>query len=291
MDSQESPEFYRDQSPEEANKADLEVIDYITKIDPTYNIVSPILTPRFAPSCTHQSMKWMGDLMKKHNNIPCQTHISENENEIKWVQELFPDSKSYADVYDQAGLLTERTILAHAIHLSEDEKDLISARRSGISHCPISNSSIGSGLAPVRSLLNKNIKMSLGTDVSGGYSPSILEVCRQALTVSRLVGYTTKNDKDKLSVSEVLFLATLGGAQVCNLEHKVGNFQVGKKWDAQRVDLSVENTPIDLFDWYGAEEPTPESKIKWFVDKWFFSGDDRNTRQVWVDGNLVLDKD
>lgn len=291
--TQNSPDFYRDESEEEAQKADLAVIEHIKSIDPTYEQVSPIFTPRFAPTCTHDSMKWMGDMMKK-TGIPCQTHISENEGEIAWVKELFPESKSYADVYDKANILTDKTILAHAIHLSEDEVSLVKERNCGISHCPVSNSSITSGEAPIRSYLNKGIKVGLGSDCSGGFAPSILEVAKHALLVSRHLTMTTKQNVDKLSIEEVLYLATVGGAKVCNLENSLGNFEVGKKWDAQLIDLEAKDSPIDVFDWQHpskSQEDTYESIMDNLIAKWLFNGDDRNTTKVWVGGKLVSSRD
>lgn len=144
----------------------------------------------------------------------------------------------------------KRTILAHCVHLSDTEVATIKARGSGISHCPTSNSSITSGEAPMRRYLDAGVKCSLGTDLSGGYAPSVLEVARQALLVSRHVAMkSSRGDADKLSVAEVLCLGTIGGAQVCEMADQLGSFEVGKKWDAQLIDLEVENSPVDVFEW------------------------------------------
>lgn len=289
--NQNSPDFYKDESEEQSKERDLEVIDYIKKIDPTYEIISPIFTPRFAPSCTHSSMKWMGDMMKK-TGLPCQTHISENANEIAWVKELFPQCKNYTDVYDTAGVLGDRTILAHAIHLTQEELDVIKARKSGISHCPISNSSITSGEAPIRKYMDQGIKVSLGTDVSGGFAASVLETARQTLLVSRHVSMKSSSENDKLSVDEVLCLATLGGAQVCGLQDKLGNFEVGKKWDALLIDLECQDSPVDVFEWQEIKQQDGDSdkaieRMENLIAKWLFGGDNRNVANVWVNGQLV----
>lgn len=283
-----TPDFYRE-TEEQAKTADLKVIEHVKEIDPEFNFVSPIFTPRFAPTCTHDTMKWMGDMMKK-TGIPCQTHISENEGEIEWVKKLFPNNKSYADVYDQAGILTEKTILAHAIHLTEEEIELVKARNSGISHCPISNSSLTSGEAPIREYLDKGLKVSLGSDCSGGFSPSVLSVAKHALLVSRHYTMKSQETAHKLSIAEVLYLATLGGAKVCNLEKKLGNFEVGKKWDAQLIDLEAKDSIVDVFDWQtpaAENETSDKEKVDNLLAKWLFNGDDRNTVKVWVEGRLV----
>ncbi|KYK59617.1 guanine deaminase [Drechmeria coniospora] len=286
------PDYYRDESADESVKATMETIEHIQKIDANYDLVSPIITPRFAPSCTDELMGKLSALRHEHN-LPVQTHISENEGEVKLVAELFPGKGSYAEVYESHGLLTPRTILAHAVHLTEAEASLVAARQSKVSHCPCSNSSLTSGQSRVRWMWEKGIEVGLGTDMSGGYSPSILEAARQAALVSRHVAMGAEDDESrercKLTVEEVLYLATRGGAKVVGLENKVGDFEVGKQWDAQLVSLAnvrddgtrdgeADAGNVDLFGWETWEER---------IAKWLFNGDDRNTKMVWVNGRLV----
>lgn len=281
-----SPEYYRDASVEQAVKDSRASIDHIRSIDPEFEIVSPIITPRFAPSCTADCLGALGRLHKE-TGVPCQTHISENKPELALVAELFPERKGYADVYDQAGLLTQKMILAHAVHLTEEEKVLIKERGSKISHCPASNTALTSGCARVRELMDRGIDVGLGTDVSGGFTPSILEMVRQAVWVSRHVAMTD-GDKAKLSTEEALYLATRGGAKVVGLQDKVGAFEVGMDWDAQMIGLgevsedgeamSETHDPVDVFGWESWENR---------VAKWVYNGDDRNTLAVWVKGRLV----
>lgn len=274
------PDFYIDESVAAGLEATWETIRHIERIDPHFDIVSPILTPRFAPSCTSDSMKSLAEI-QKIKDLPIQTHVSENHGEIELVARMFPDSKSYADVYDTHGLLTPRTILAHAVHLTDDEATLIAERKAKVSHCPCSNSSLTSGAAKVRWMWEKGIEVGLGTDMSGGYSPSILESARQAALVSRHVAMGGK-DKHKLTVEEVLYLATRGGALCVGLENKIGGFEVGKQWDAQLIGMrSVgggEDGNVDIFGWENWEER---------INKWLYGGDDRNTKKVWVKGRLV----
>ncbi|KAI1757270.1 guanine deaminase [Xylaria castorea] len=291
------PDYYIDESPDHALAATRATIEHIRGIDSNFELVSPILTPRFAPACSAEMMRGLSELQKQ-TQLPMQTHISENVNEVELVKELFPDSKSYADVYDTHGILNEKMILAHAVHLTEEEADLIAERKAKIAHCPCSNSALTSGLARVRWLLGKGIQVGLGTDMSGGYSPSILEAARQAKLVSnhlaalegRLGGLSQEErEKAKLSVEEVLYLATRGGAQVLGLADKVGVFEVGKQWDAQLIDLGTVPDEVaeddqaiygnvDVFGWETWDER---------VAKWVFNGDDRNTKKVWVQGCLV----
>ena len=291
MDSDMSPESYRDESPQQAIEATKATISHIASIDPSYSLVSPILTPRFAPSCSSELMTSLGKLHKE-TNLPIQTHISENVNELKLVKDLFPDIKDYASVYNNFGLLTRKTILAHAIHLSDDEIALIENRNAKISHCPCSNSSITSGTCKVRQLLDNGIDIGLGTDMSGGYSPSVLEALRQAVLVSRHVAMGG-DDNSKLSIEEVLYLATRGGAKVVNFEDKIGGFGIGMEWDAQLIGFGedvgdesdaddesswLNDGPVDIFGWETWSDR---------VAKWVYNGDDRNTLAVWVKGRLV----
>jgi guanine deaminase len=280
-----APDYYRDESAATSIADTKATIDHIARIDPKNVLITPILTPRFAPSCTPDLMHQLGALHKE-TGFPIQTHISENKNEVKLVKELFPDFETYTHVYDGHGLLTNKTILAHAVHLTEVEVDLIKKREGKISHCPCSNSAITSGTAKVRWLLDKGVEVGLGTDVSGGYSPSILEAVRQALLVSRHVAMEG-DDSTKLSIEEVLYLGTKGGAKVVGLEDKIGGFRVGMEWDAQLIGLGCvgmeevedEKTgPVDIFGWESWDER---------VAKWVFNGDDRNTLAVWVKGRLV----
>ncbi|KAJ9137304.1 Metallo-dependent hydrolase [Pleurostoma richardsiae] len=285
-----SPSWYRDESPAAAIAATRASIAHIAKIDPSGDIVRPVLTPRFAPSCSAELMRSLGDLHAE-TGLPVQTHISENRGEVTLVRELFPSvADTYAGVYDAFGLLTDKTILAHAIHLEEAEAELIRRRGAKVSHCPCSNSAITSGAARVRWLLGKGIDVGLGTDMSGGYSPSVLEAARLASLVSRHVAMGG-DEAAKLSAEEVLHLATRGGARVVGMGGRLGGFEVGMEWDAQLVALGHiagdgglvdgEDTNVDVFGWESWEDR---------VAKWLYNGDDRNTRKVWVKGRLVHER-
>ncbi|CAD6447719.1 1f9bf466-2ae9-48bf-ab4d-3cc13518b099 [Sclerotinia trifoliorum] len=181
-----NPDYYRDEDASQSLQRSKECIQHCEKIDPDRDLVTPILTPRFAPSCSRELMTSLGSLAKE-KNLPIQTHISENRAEINWVGELFPECANYAAVYDKYGCLTPKTILAHAVHISEEEASLIKERGSGISHCPISNSALTSGMARVRWMLDRGLNVGLGTDVSGGFSASVLSAAREASCVSRCV--------------------------------------------------------------------------------------------------------
>ena len=301
MDNPETcPDNYIDESAAESIASTRATMEYINSLDPSQSYVSPIITPRFAASCSSDALSQLGDLAASTSPpTRIQTHISENVDEINLVLSQFPECKSYAEVYDKTNLLTPRTILAHAVHLSPEERSLISDRGSGISHCPASNSAMTSGLCPVLKLLDDGIAVGLGTDVSGGYSPSILEAARQACLVSRMVaceehgGKGAHSGRETLGVEEALYLATRGGAKVVGMEDDIGGFEKGMLWDAQMIGLGgVINDDeegyketsgdgdgaVDVFGWESWEEK---------VAKWMWAGDDRNVKAVWVGGKLV----
>jgi guanine deaminase len=292
--NQLSPDNYRDESTDESIANAQASIDYIRKIDPNFSLVCPIITPRFAPSCSSDLLTRLGKLAKE-SNLPIQTHMSENLAEVALVKELFPGHESYAHVYDAHGLFTDRTILAHCVHISEEEVKLCAAKGAGIAHCPISNTGLTSGEAKVRWIIEGGVKVGLGTDCSGGYSPSILESARQASNVSRHVCMkSTLETKEtpQLALAEILYLATMGGAEVCALQDRVGNFVVGKEFDALLIDPNAKGGNVDIFE----EDAEDWDRV---LSKWAFNGyfllkqfltlyrDDRNIQKVWVQGKLV----
>jgi guanine deaminase len=289
------PDYYRDESTEESLANARASIAHCRSIDPTGDRVAPIITPRFAPSCQASTLSALGDLARDQD-VRVQTHISENVDEVSLVAALFPDRTSYTDVYDHAGLLTSRTILAHAVHLSDAEIAIIATRKAKVSHCPASNSALGSGFCAVRKLLDRGVDVGLGTDVSGGYHPSILDSVRHACLVSRHVGFVHGGDSTyNIGVAEGLHLATVGGARVVDMAGRLGAFEQGMLWDAQEIDLGpslalehqaelADDGPlggrggVDVFGWESWDDR---------VAKWVWGGDDRNVRRVWVGGRLV----
>ncbi|KAF4547111.1 Amidohydrolase-like protein 10 [Elsinoe fawcettii] len=279
-----APGYYRDESAEQAVRDSAASIDFCKALDPEGEMVQAIVTPRFAPSCSAEAMKGLGDLARERG-VRVQTHVSENRDEVKLVGELF-GGREYVGVYGDMGLLGDKTVLAHAIWLSEQERKLIRETGTKLSHCPCSNTCLTSGAMKVKSLLREGIDVGLGTDVSGGYSGSMLEEVRQAILVSRHVAMV-EGDEAKLSFEEALWLATRGGAKVLGMESRVGAFEVGMDWDAQMINLG--EVPGDgshgitdnLVDIYGEEKLIDQ------VAKWVYTGDDRNTTAVWVKGRLV----
>ena len=156
-----------------------------------------IFTPRFAGSCSMELMRRVGQFARERGAY-VQTHLSENVDEIKWIRQLYPDCPSYAAVYDSAGLLSERCIMAHCIHLTPDEIALLSRTRTNVAFCPYSNRTLRSGTMPYAKLRDAGLTISLATDVAGGPSLSMLDQMREAIAAAGIAW------------SEALYLATLG---------------------------------------------------------------------------------
>jgi len=245
-------------------------------------LVTPVITPRFVPSCTREMLQALGDLSRAQK-LPVQSHLSESHGEVAWVQELHPECKNYTDVYRTYGLLHERAYFAHCCHCGTDEQALLKVHEAGVAHCPSSNFMLGSGVLNVRKLLQRGVKVGLGTDVAGGYSTSILDAARQAIIASRCISFNEKDEQDRpyeaLTIDEVFFLATQGGADVLGLGQAVGNFAPGKYMDAVIVDPKTEDGPLDMFD---------GEHLHSAFEKFLFLGDDRNIEQVYVGGKRVL---
>jgi hypothetical protein len=245
-------------------------------------LVTPVLTPRFVPSCTPEMLQALGELSRVQN-LPVQSHLSESQREIAWVRELHPECEHYTDVYRTFGLLHERAYFAHCCHCGADEQAILKANDVGVAHCPSSNFMLGSGVLNVRRLLDRGIKVGLGTDVAGGYSTSVLDAARQAIIASRCISFTEKDEQgqpyEALTIDEVFFLATQGGANVLGIGAAVGNFSPGKYLDAVVVDPKTEDGPLDMFD---------GEYLHSAFEKFLFLGDDRNIEQVYVGGKRVL---
>lgn len=290
-----SPENYIE-SLDNSVKSTEEFIRYVLNLEKDEGrengsrLVYPIITPRFAITCTSQLMDSLGLLAKKYN-MPIQSHLSENIGEINFISELFPHLPDYTTVYDHHGLLNEKTIMAHGIHLSSKELKLIKERNIGISHCPTSNFAICSGVCNVRKLLDEGIKVGLGTDLSGGYSKSILNAIRNANIASRVVFMASSKVDDEplnksfphLTLPELTYLATIGGAELVNLDKIIGNFLIGKEFDALLVDPDACQSPLDIFD--------DLEDIERIFEKFIFLGDERNLKSVYVKGKKVSGTD
>jgi guanine deaminase len=230
------------------------------------------VTPRFAPTSTPEQLTLAGQLLSEHEGLYLQTHISENVKEVEWVKALFPERKNYLDVYDHYQLLGERSVLAHGVHLCDDECARLAETGSAIAFCPTSNLFLGSGLFDLAQAERFKVNVGLGTDVGGGTSFSLLQTLNEAYKVMQLQG-------EKLSPFKSLYLATLGGARALRLEDRIGTLQPGS--DADFVVLDYKATP--LLDYRISQSKSFEETL--FV--LMTLGDDRTVAQTYAAGQLV----
>lgn len=214
---------------------------WIAETTGRFKNIRPILTPRFVPSCTPELMKGLGELRKRYG-LPAQSHLNEQPEEIAWVKELCPESKSYAEVYGKDGFLGADVLMAHCVYLTEEECALMKRTGTWVVHCPCSNANVRSGIAPVRKYLDLGLNIGLGSDISGGHSLDMADTLREALSASRLLWRLGEEKYTHLSVKEVFYLATAGGGAFFG---KVGRFEPGYAFDAVAVDDSSWRRPGD----------------------------------------------
>ena len=203
----------------------------------------PILTPRFAPSCSDALLALLGELRKAYR-LPVQSHLSENLDEVAWVRRLFAQDSCYAGVYDRFGLLRgEDVVMAHGVHPTPEEEALLREAGTLIAHCPASNTNLASGIAPVRRYLDEGVRVCLGTDIAGGHDLSMFRAIADAVQVSKLRSHFTHGAEKPLTLSEAFYLATKGAA---GLFGPVGSFETGREFDALVLDDSALASPLPL---------------------------------------------
>jgi guanine deaminase len=265
-----SPDYLREQGAEESEQ---ETLRWLNETGSKYENVKPILTPRFIPSCTDDLMERLGRLQKEHG-LPVQSHLSENQGEVAWVKELCPASEFYGDAYDQFGLFggNGKTVMAHCVSSSEEEIELIKERGVYIAHCPQSNTNLSSGIAPVRTYLDREVNVGLGSDVAGGSGESIFRAMADAIQVSKLRWRLTDESLKPLTVEEAFYLGTLGGGSFFG---KVGSFLEGYEFDALILDDSGLPHPQTL-------------NLRERLERFIYLSDDRHLKGKYTGGNRIF---
>ncbi|MCS5592381.1 MAG: guanine deaminase [Gammaproteobacteria bacterium] len=202
------------------------------------NRLSYAITPRFALTSTEAQLTQAGKLLIEYPNskgtkgVLLQTHMNENSDEISWVQELYPQSKHYFDVYDSCGLAGSNSVFGHCIHNTQDEYQRMADTDSKVALCPTSNLFLGSGLFNLDRFDNYGITTSLASDVGGGDSFSMFSVMNEAYKICKLNG-------NNLDPVQAFYLTTLAGAKVLNMDDCIGNFETNKEADFVVLDLNA----------------------------------------------------
>lgn len=235
------------------------------------------VTPRFAITSTGEQLKKAGQLLSEYPDVYLHTHLSENVDEVEFVKQLFSDCGGYLDTYDQAGLVTNKSVFAHGVQLTDAEFARLSEAEAAIAFCPTSNLFLGSGLFKLEQAKSSDrpVKVGLGTDIGAGTSFSMLQTTNEAYKVAQL-------RSQKLSPFKALFLATLGGARALALDSVLGSFDPGK--EADFVVLNPQATPLLALR---NPHPTP-ADLDALSDLAFslvIMGDDRAVDATYILGN------
>jgi len=230
-----------------------------------------VFSPRFALTCSEELMEAVGDFCQA-NNAHVQTHHCESPGEMARLEELFP-GQSYSQVYEKAGLLGEKTILAHSIHMNETDSSLLEQTGTRIAHCPYANRFLKSGTMPYFQWKEKGIPIGLGTDVAGGPSLSMFRQMGEAILTSYDI-QAKGLSKQTMNSVEAFYLATLGGANVLGMEDTTGNFRKGK--DADFITITDSNPMSNQYN-------SPEEVLS----RLCFHGSEHSVNQVFVRGNRI----
>jgi len=228
------PDTLRQASPEAAFVSTKSWIE-VTK--DRFKNTTPIITPRFIPTCSDELMSKLKDLQTEYS-LPVQSHLSETLDEISWVSELCPSCKTYAHAYDRFGLFGsdgEPTIMAHCVWCNDDEVDLLKKNHVYVAHCPQSNNNLASGIAPVRKYMDNGLNVGLGSDVAGGCHISIFRAMSDAIQSSKFYWRLVDQSYAPLGINEAFYLGTAGGGAFFG---KVGSFIEDYEFDAVVIDDS-----------------------------------------------------
>ena len=232
--------------------------------------VRPILTPRFAPSCSEPLLKGLGKLAQKYA-CGLQTHLAESIAEVRWMHELFPAYKSDADLYENAGLLEcGPVIFAHVIFPEEEDLALI-RRHSAVSvHCPDATVNITAGIMPLAALQEQGFRLALGTDVGSGAGCAVYRQIAQAVQLSKLKEFFEPDGNARITFANAFYMATKGGGSVFD---RVGSLEKGYRFNALVLD-GLEDSFAPL---------SPEKRLERFC----YAGDDRNITARFLDGKPI----
>lgn len=229
------------------------------------------ITPRFALTSTPEQLAAAGQLARDYPDVWIHTHLAENMDEVEEIAKLYPERSSYLDVYDHFGLLRERAVFAHCLHMSETDRSSMAQKGGAAAFCPTSNLFLGSGLFDLAAMRAASVRCGLGTDVGGGTSLSLLRTASEAYKVLHL-------QEHALPAARALFLATLGAAEALYLDDWIGNFVAGKEAD------------FVVLDFAGSGLTSRRTAAAETIDEKLFAlmtlADDRNIAATYIRGQL-----
>lgn len=262
-----SPSYYI----EETQKSIEDTVEFVEKTINKYKNVKPIITPRFVPSCTVNLMRELGDIAEKYD-LKVQSHLSENLDEISLVKELHQECTSYINVYERYGLTRKnKTVMAHCVWADDEEIKSLIQNEIIVAHSPYSNGNISSGIAPVKKMLQKGVKVGLASDISGGHDMFMGRIMMLASIFSKMRWVHIDNEYTNLTDEELFYMATKGGGEFFG---KVGSFEEGYSADFLVIDDK-------------SLEDSNERNVRQRLQRFLYIGDDRNIKSVYVNGKLI----
>jgi guanine deaminase len=227
-------------------------------------------TPRFAVTATDELLDQCGKLWQNNPGTYMHTHLSESAEEVKKVAAMFPQSRSYLDVYDRAGLVGSRSVFAHSIYLDEQDLQVMHKKNCALAHCPSSNFFLKSGIFPIDRVKRAGVEFGLASDVAGGPQMSMFGVMKDANFIQPQIW---------ISPRELFYRATRGSARALKLEDQLGSLEAGKEADFIIVDPTLKNAcPKDIL-----EHETDE-----ILSTIVFIGDDRMIDSTYIRGRQVF---
>ena len=238
------------------------------------------VTPRFAVSCTAEMLRESAALATR-TGAWWQTHVSEDPGEIAEVGRLFPEAADYVDVYDRAGGLGSRTVLAHAIHLSDRELARLVETDTRVAHCPASNLFLASGVMPLAQYMDAGLAIGLGSDVAAGPDASMFTVMQVGAYVQTVRRVVLDDRLPTLGPLDWLRMATLHGASALGLAHRIGSLEAGKEADVIAVDPRLTEAVRELDYDPTAIEPAD------VMSRLMFRSHPDMVRGAWVRGRLL----
>ena len=232
--------------------------------------VKPILVPRFAPTCSEPLLKGLGALADKYD-LGLHTHLVESKAEAAWSAELYPQYGSDGAIYEQCGLLSGHgpNIFAHVIFPTQVEFAVLKKYNAFSVHCPISTNNITAGIMPVSNFLKFGLNVALGTDVGGGHDMATFKVVSTAIQSSKLKEFYEEG-YNRIDLTEAFYIATAGGGAAFG---KVGKLEPGYHFNALVIN--------------GMQDEGFELPIIECLERFCYSGDDRNITHRFIDGELV----
>jgi guanine deaminase len=234
-------------------------------------LVRYILTPRYVPCTTTELMKGLADISSEFK-VRIQSHLDENRSEIQLVRELHPESRDFTSVYYDYGLLPSgMTVMAHCIHNTDEEIEMLKSQDVMVAHCPQSNANLSSGIMPLRKYLDKGIRVALGSDVAAGHSMNMKDHVVLAIEMSKLY-WTLHPECRALSFSEAFHMASKAGGSFFG---KVGSFEEGYEFDALVIDDRNLSTGIEM-------------SIEERLERYIYTGSNNNIKHKYVAGKRIF---